>query len=216
MTKSPFIPSFEALPDTLPIFPLPGAIVLPGAELPLNIFEPRYLNMIQDAMGGHRMIGMIQPKPNNDGDELCAAGCAGRITQYRETADGRIELVLTGVCRFDLGEELSTTRGYRLIVPDWDRFSGDYADNDDRVQHRHGQLIEALTRFFDVKNYEADMPMLERLPTVRLVDSLTIGLPFSESEKQMLLETVDPEARVHSFIALIDGELDIPESVTRH
>ncbi len=216
MSKSPFIPSFEALPDTLPIFPLPGAIVLPGAELPLNIFEPRYLNMIQDAMGGHRMIGMIQPKPNNDGDELCAAGCAGRITQYRETADGRIELVLTGVCRFDLGEELSTTRGYRLIVPDWDRFSGDYADNDDRVQHRHGQLIEALTRFFDVKNYEADMPMLERLPTVRLVDSLTIGLPFSESEKQMLLETVDPEARVHSFIALIDGELDIPESVTRH
>ncbi len=216
MSKSPFIPSFEALPDTLPIFPLAGAIVLPGAELPLNIFEPRYLNMIQDAMGGHRMIGMIQPKPNNDGDELCAAGCAGRITQYRETADGRIELVLTGVCRFDLGEELSTTRGYRLIVPDWDRFSGDYADNDDRVQHRHGQLIEALTRFFDVKNYEADMPMLERLPTVRLVDSLTIGLPFSESEKQMLLETVDPEARVHSFIALIDGELDIPESVTRH
>ena len=216
MSKSPFIPSFEALPDTLPIFPLAGAIVLPGAELPLNIFEPRYLNMIQDAMGGHRMIGMIQPKPNNDGDELCAAGCAGRITQYRETADGRIELVLTGVCRFDLGEELSTTRGYRLIVPDWDRFSGDYADNDDRVQHRHGQLIEALTRFFDVKNYEADMPMLERLPTVRLVDSLTIGLPFSEAEKQMLLETVDPEARVHSFIALIDGELDIPESVTRH
>ncbi len=216
MSKSPFISPFESLPDTLPIFPLSGAIVMPGAELPLNIFEPRYLNMINDAMSSHRMIGMIQPKPDARGDELFTTGCAGRITQYRETGDGRIEMVLTGVCRFDLGEELPTTRGYRLIVPDWDRFAADYADAEDSVQHRHGQLIEALTRFFDVKNYEADMPMLERLPTVRLVDSLTIGLPFSEAEKQMLLETVDPEARVHSFIALIDGELDLPESVTRH
>ncbi len=216
MSKNPFISPFESLPDTLPIFPLAGAIVMPGAELPLNIFEPRYLNMINDAMSSHRMIGMIQPKPDARGDELSTTGCAGRITQYRETGDGRIEMVLTGVCRFDLGEELPTTRGYRLIVPDWDRFAADYADNEDSVQHRHGQLIEALTRFFDVKNYEADMPMLERLPTVRLVDSLAIGLPFSEAEKQMLLETVDPEARVHSFIALIDGDLDLPESVTRH
>ncbi len=216
MSKNPFITPFESLPDTLPIFPLPGAIVMPGAELPLNIFEPRYLNMIIDVMSSHRMIGMIQPRPDTKDDGLCATGCAGRITQYRETTDGRIEMVLTGVCRFDLGEELSTTRGYRLVVPDWDRFAQDYADDDDRAQHRHGELIEALTRFFDVKNYEADMPMLERLPTVRLVDSLVIGLPFSETEKQMLLETVDPEARVNSFVALIDGELDIPDSVTRH
>lgn len=216
MSKNPFITPFESLPDTLPIFPLAGAIVMPGAELPLNIFEPRYLNMINDAMSSHRMIGMIQPRPDAQDEGLCTTGCAGRITQYRETADGRIELVLTGVCRFDLGEELATTRGYRLVVPDWDRFAQDYTDDDDRAQHRHAELIEALTRFFDVKNYEADMPMLERLPTVRLVDSLTIGLPFSEAEKQMMLETVDGEARVNSFVALIDGELDIPESVTRH
>ncbi|MDJ0780070.1 MAG: LON peptidase substrate-binding domain-containing protein [Gammaproteobacteria bacterium] len=216
MSKNPFITPFESLPDTLPIFPLPGAIVMPGAELPLNIFEPRYLNMINDAMASHRMIGMIQPQPDAQDEGLCITGCAGRITQYRETADGRIELVLTGVCRFDLGDELATTRGYRLVVPDWDRFAQDYVDDDERAQHRHTELIEALTRFFDVKNYEADMPMLQRLPTVRLVDSLTIGLPFSEAEKQMMLETVDGEARVNSFIALIDGELDIPESVTRH
>jgi Lon protease-like protein len=97
--------------------------------LPLNIFEPRYLNMINDALGGHRMIGMIQPDPAAGSEsEVFRTGCAGRITQYRETADCRIEMVLTGVCRFDLVEELSTTRGYRMIVPDWSRFSEDYAD----------------------------------------------------------------------------------------
>ena len=165
---------------------------------------------------GNILIGMVQPQSGARGDELCTTGCAGRITQYRETADGRIEMVLTGVCRFDLGEELATTRGYRLIVPDWDRFANDYVADEGFAHDRHPQLIEALARFFDVKQYEADMSMLERLPTVRLVDSLTIGLPFSESEKQMLLETVDAEARVNGFIALIDGELEIPDSVTRH
>ena len=216
MNKSPFIVPFEALPDTLPIFPLPGAVLMPGAELPLNIFEPRYLNMVNDAMSGQRMIGMIQPQPDAGPSALSTTGCAGRITQYRETDDGRIEMVLTGVCRFDCGEELSTTRGYRMIVPHWDRFAGDYADPDELGGEWHARLIDALTRFFDVKNYEADMPMLEKLPTLRLVDSLTMGLPFSEAEKQMLLEVVDADTRIETFIALIDGNLELPESVTRH
>ena len=216
MSKNPFITPFDSLPDTLPIFPLPGAILMPGTELPLNIFEPRYLNMVSDAMSGQRMIGMIQPEAGAGPDALSTTGCAGRITQYRETADGRIEIVLTGVCRFDRGEELSTTRGYRLVVPRWDRFAVDYADPDELGQQQHAQLIDALTRFFDVKNYEADMPMLEKLPTLRLVDSLTMGLPFSEAEKQMLLEIVDADTRIESFIALIDGNLELPESVTRH
>ena len=147
MSSNPFIPPFEALPDTLPIFPLPGAIVLPHTELPLNIFEPRYLNMTNDALGSHRMIGMIQPDPQGETEgRVYRTGCAGRITQFRETADCRIEMTLTGVCRFDLAEELSTTRGYRLVVPDWSRFAGDYEDHDDEVEGLHEQFIATLRR----------------------------------------------------------------------
>ena len=217
MSRNPFITPFDALPETLPIFPLPGAIVMPHAELPLNIFEPRYLNMVNDALTSHRLIGMIQPDADDDSETaLCRTGCAGRITQFRETSDCRIEMVLTGVCRFDVGEELPTTRGYRLVVPRWTRFADDYLDQEDLLQDRHSMLMEALQRFFDVKDYQADMPMLERLPAARLVDSLTMALPFSQQEKQMLLESVDVESRLANFVALIDGEFDLPDSVTRH
>ena len=217
MGSNPFITPYESLPKTLPIFPLPGAIVMPGAELPLNIFEPRYLNMINDAIASHRMIGMVQPDLKGvGGDAVCHTGCAGRITQFRETSDCRIEMVLSGVCRFDVGEELSTTRGYRLIVPDWSRFADDYVDHTDRVQGDHERLIETLERFFDLKGYEADLAMLKQLSVARLVDSLTMALPFEAAEKQMLLETVEPEQRLANFMALIDGDFDVPDSVTRH
>jgi len=217
MSKNPFITPFESLPQTLPIFPLPGAILMPGAELPLNIFEPRYLNMINDAIASHRMIGMIQPDPNSEDESaVYRTGCAGRITQFRETSDCRIEMVLTGVCRFDIGEELPTTRGYRLIVPDWSRFADDYADNSGQLQGEHERLMETLEHFFDLKGYEADLTMLKQLPVARLVDSLTMALPFDEAEKQMLLESVDTEQRLTNFIALIEGDFDVPDSVTRH
>lgn len=217
MSKNPFITPFESLPNTLPIFPLPGAIVMPGAELPLNIFEPRYLNMINDAIASHRMIGMIQPDPNaEDESAVYRTGCAGRITQFRETSDCRIEMVLTGVCRFDIGEELSTTRGYRLIVPDWSRFADDYVDSNEQLKDEHDRLMETLEHFFDLKGYEADLKMLKQLPVSRLVDSLTMALPFDEAEKQMLLESVETEQRLTNFIALIEGDFDVPDSVTRH
>ena len=217
MSKNPFITPFESLPQTLPIFPLPGAILMPEAELPLNIFEPRYLNMINDAIASHRMIGMIQPDPNSEDESaVYRTGCAGRITQFRETSDCRIEMVLTGVCRFDIGEELPTTRGYRLIVPDWSRFADDYADNSGQLQGEHERLMETLEHFFDLKGYEADLTMLKQLPVARLVDSLTMALPFDEAEKQMLLESVDTEQRLTNFIALIEGDFDVPDSVTRH
>ena len=217
MSKNPFITPFESLPNTLPIFPLPGAILMPGAELPLNIFEPRYLIMINDAIAGHRMIGMIQPDPNGEGeDAVYRTGCAGRITQFRETSDCRIEMALTGVCRFDVDEELSTTRGYRLVVPDWSRFADDYADNTGLLQDEHERLLNMLERFFDIKGYEADLKMLKQLPPVRLIDSLTMALPFDAAEKQMLLESVGPDQRLANFIALIDGDFDVPDSVTRH
>ena len=217
MSRNPFIPSFDALPNSLPIFPLPGAILMPESELPLNIFEPRYLNMVNDALGGHRLIGMIQPDLNAEaGEAVCRTGCAGRITQYRETNDGRIELVLSGVCRFDLGEELPTTRGYRLIVPDWSRFDCDYADHEDRLQGERQRLMTSLEHYLNAHELEADLSMFGRLPVGRLIDSLVMALPLTGEQKQLLLETVEPEKRLASFIALIDADDEVPDSATRH
>jgi len=217
MSNNPFTARYHQLPDTLPVFPLPGAIVMPGNELPLNIFEPRYLNMVSDALSTHRMIGMIQPAPDaRDAGGLCQTGCAGRITQYRETSDGRIELVLSGVCRYDVGEELPTTRGYRLIVPDWSRFRDDYADHESKLRGEHERLLRTLKRYFQVKGLEADWSMAERLSTVKLMNSLHMALPLSEQHKQTLLETVEPAQRLHTFYTLLDSALQSPRSVTRH
>ena len=217
MSYSPFIATYEQLPETLPIFPLPGAIVMPGSELPLNIFEPRYLNMVSDALSTHRMIGMIQPDPDaRDTSALCHTGCAGRIAQYRETSDGRIEMVLSGVCRYDLGEELPTTRGYRLIVPHWSRFSDDYTDHEGPLRDEHDRLIRMLKRYFELKGLEADWNMLERLSTVRLMNSLSMALPISEQDKQMLLETVEAAQRLRTFISLLGSGFQAPGSITRH
>jgi len=163
------------------------------------------------------MIGMIQPDSNpRDASALCHTGCAGRITQYRETSDGRIEMVLSGVCRYDLGEELPTTRGYRLIVPNWSRFSDDYTDQEGQLPDEHDRLIRMLKRYFELKGLEADWNMLERLSTVRLMNSLSMALPISEQDKQMLLETVEAAQRLHTFTSLLGSGFQSPGSITRH
>ena len=217
MSYSPFIAPFEQLPPTLPIFPLPGAIVMPGYELPLNIFEPRYLNMVNDALGTHRMIGMIQPKPDAANDsELCQTGCAGRITQFRETHDGRIEMVLSGVCRFDIDEVLPTTRGYRMIVPNWLRFETDYDSHDDELPSQHDHLVSTARRYIKSKGLNADWDAMERLPTVRLMNSLSMALPISDEDKQVLLESIDVQDRLMTFIALLDSATGTDDSVTKH
>ena len=217
MSNNPFIAPFDQLPDTLPIFPLAGAVVLHGSELPLNIFEPRYLNMVSDALSSHRMIGMIQPDPNvKENAGLCHTGCAGRITQYRETEDGRVEMVLTGVCRFDLGEELPTTRGYRLVVPQWSRFSNDYTDHEGMLGSMHDLLMQTLKAYLQTKNLDVDWAMLERLSTMRLLSSMSMALPLSEAEKQVLLETVHPAERLNTFIAILNSEPGSPGPITRH
>jgi Lon protease-like protein len=217
MSNSPFITRHDQLPETLPIFPLAGAIVMPGSDLPLNIFEPRYLNMVNDALSSHRMIGLIQPDPDarNEAD-LCHTGCAGRITQYRETNDGRIEIILSGVCRYDIEKVLPTTRGYRLGVPNWSRFTDDYTDHEAELHGEHDRLIRTLKRYFEVKGLETDWTGLEQLPTVKLMNSLSMALPFSQQDKQVLLETLEPAERLFTFTALLGSELQAPGSVTRH
>jgi hypothetical protein len=217
MNHNPFIVPYDQLPVTLPVFPLPGAIVMPGSDLPLNIFEPRYLNMVNDALSSHRMIAMIQPDPDaGDENRFCHTGCAGRITQYRETSDGRIEMVLRGVCRYDLDQVLPTTRGYRLIVPDWTRFSADYADHEGELREEHNRLVRALKRYFEANRLETDWSELEQLPTLKLMNSLSMVLPFSERDKQTLLETIAPAEQLFTFIALLGSGLHVSSQVTRH
>jgi Lon protease-like protein len=217
MSRSPFIAPFEELPNSLPIFPLPGAVLMPHAELPLNIFEPRYLNMVNDAIGSHRMIGMIQPAAHAGNDEaVCPVGCAGRITQFRETPDGRYELVLSGVCRFEVSEELPTIRGYRLVTPDWSRFACDYDVPDSGLQSEQPRLMSTLEQYLSAREMEADLDSFEKLPVIELVDALTMALPFSGQEKQMLLESVEPQQRLASFLALIHDGGEMPGSFTRH
>ena len=209
MPINPFVCQFENLPRSLPIFPLSGAVVMPGGELPLNIFEPRYLNMVQDAMASHRMFGMVQPLGGDhpEPEPVHGVGCAGRITSYRETGDGRILLVLSGVCRFDLVSELPTIRGYRIVVPDWSRFAGDYAEPASVAEGDARLMMTTLQQFLQQKELTADWDQLRRIQPAHLVDSLVSMLPLGETEKQALLETVPISDRLQLFTRLLQGDL---------
>ena len=206
MPRTPFFPSFEQLPGSLPIFPLQGAVVMPASDLPLNIFEPRYLNMVEDALRSHRMFGMIQPDPTRSGSPppVYRTGCAGRITSFSETADGRVELVLTGVCRFDVGEELETTRGYRLVQPDWRRFAADLTSADGPTGHEKAHFLDVLKRYFDANDLQTDWERLQRLPVSRMTDVLTTLLPLDPGAKQRVLESVETPDRVDILLATLE------------
>jgi Lon protease-like protein len=205
MTGSTFDPPFEALPATLPIFPLNGVLLLPRGRLPLNIFEPRYLAMTRDAMGAERMIGMIQPSdPNDPGDNppVYRTGCAGRITSFSETEDGRFLITLTGIARFDIREELPLRSGYRRVVADWEPYRGDIAPDDGAIDRE--RLLAVLRVFFKVHGISADWDTIKQTPDERLVTSLAMICPFAANEKQALLEAGNLEERAEVMIALIE------------
>ena len=206
-TRSAFTQRYDQLPDTLPIFPLSNAVVLPGGQLPLNIFEPRYLNMVQDAMQTHRLIGMIQPRDDDPVPALREVGCAGRITRYAETTDGRLEIVLSGVCRFNIAEELPTVRGYRLVVPDWSGFEQDY--NDAELSKAKSAAFQmALRSYFERFDMQADWDVLDSLSAEALSGSLVSALPMTAEDKQLLLEAPSVEDRLTVFAAILDGQPD--------
>ena len=199
-----FSPVFSELPATLAIFPLPGAILLPHGQLPLNIFEPRYLNMVLDALGQGRMIGMIQPDPAAGADDgIHRIGCAGRITRFNETEDGRLLILLTGVCRFEVSEELDLLRGYRRVVPDWRRFRADLDEAEPPVAEIE-PLMVALTRYCEESGLEVEWEKLRAMDPVRLVNFLAINLPFGVDEKQSLVEAVTPLERARLLTALAE------------
>ncbi len=195
----------DTLPQRFPIFPLRGALLLPGGNLPLNIFEPRYLQMTRDAMQTDRVIGMIQPRDGAGGDEpppVYATGCVGRITSFEETQDGRYLITLTGVSRFDVVEELVTVTPYRQVLGSFARFPADL-DPAPADTGRRDTLIEAMHGYFDRQRIEIDWHAVDQAPFDGLVTSLAMICPFTPSEKQALLEAGDQNARLDTLIALM-------------
>ena len=177
------------LPQVIPVFPLPGAILLPRGQLPLNIFEPRYLNMIDDAMAGDRIIGMIQPQGSQSLPGLSPVGCAGRITSFAETSDGRYLITLTGCARFRLAAELPTQTPYRQIRADFAAFEADLAAPPvDDVGLDRETLLGALRAYLETRGLDIDWDTAETAPPEALINSLSMALPFEPPEKQALLE----------------------------
>ena len=205
MARSPFIPKFSALPAELPVFPLPGAVVMPGVQLPLNIFEPRYLNMVEDALAADHLIGMVQPVGRDDGERpgLHRFGCAGRITSYSETADGRIVLVLTGVCRFEIAEELVPRRGYRRVRADWERFTIDYHPEEQDLADRES-FVKSLRAFSTLRGVEIPWEDIKKMADWDLVNLLCTHLPLAADDKQALVESIDLRDRAELMQGLMD------------
>jgi hypothetical protein len=202
------------LPRTIPVFPLDGALLLPGGDLPLQIFEPRYLNMVDDVMAGDRVIGMIQTRNGGSRDrpKLADVGCAGRITSYAETSDGRYLITLTGVCRFETGEELGIQAPYRQVLAKYDRFEGDLGQ-DEQAQApglARQRFAKALKRYLNRRELDIDWETAQTAPLEALVNSLAMGLPFGSAEKQALLEAPGLTERfdVLSTLLEIDGVED--------
>lgn len=203
------------LPGTLAVFPLPGALLFPRWSLPLNIFEPRYLNMIDDAMSGHRLIGMIQPSGGTKQmPRLAHVGCAGRITSYSETEDGRYLINLTGVCRFRVDSELDVKTPYRQIRPAWSSFEADLSTPETDCLPDRQHLADALRKYVTMNEMEVDWDAVESAPLETLVNALAAGCPFSPMEKQALLEAPDLCGRCDALIALLDMDASGDDSST--
>lgn len=200
----------QDLPETLPVFPLTGVLLLPGAQLPLNIFEPRYLSMFDDALAGNRLIGMVQPSFGDTREEtgeahvqaLCQVGCVGRITSFAEMEDGRYFTSLTGICRFRLFDEQHPAKGYRSfrIAP----FATDLADGDEDAQVDREALLAAFKAYLDANKLEADWESVERASNVTLVNSMAMMSPYGPAEKQALLEAPDLKTRAETLIAITE------------
>jgi uncharacterized protein len=194
------------LPDTLPVFPLAGALLLPRADLPLNIFEQRYLKMFDASLSDHRLIGMIQPEGEGQSGKpaLARVGCAGRITSFSETKDGRMLVGLTGICRFEIVSEKKTKTPYRQCIVSYDGFAADLVvENQARMVNRDA-VITAFRQYLEANSMTADWDEVEKIPTEQLVNTLSQMAPYPAAEKQALLEAPDLKSRADILIALTE------------
>ena len=203
----------DAVPDVIPVFPLPGALLLPRGQMPLNIFEPRYLAMIDDTLrSGQRLIGMIQPdpvhsRPDDQKPHLFRIGCVGRITQFAESGDGRYLIQLTGVARYRLDEELVVDTPYRQCRVDYRPFADDFKPRkgEDAVDRK--ALLHALADFLKANNLKADWDGIENAPNEALVNALAMMSPYGAAEKQAMLEAPDLKTRAEILVAVTEIEL---------
>lgn len=227
MSARSFALRYEDLPTVLPVFPLSGVLLLPEGRLPLNVFEPRYLAMVEDALGAKRLIGMIQPTvpvavdmtsvsgvsgiamtpPEPAGDPtLYETGCAGRIASFSETGDGRFLITLAGACRFRVAREVEGARGYRRVTPDWKPFRADMEPpaNAAELDIERPKLLTALRAYLSLNEMEVDWSAIESTPDAALAIVLPMSCPFEPREKQALLECATPSERARMLVALLE------------
>lgn len=195
------------LDDIIPLFPLSEALLLPGGRLPLNIFEPRYVRMIDHAFEGARLIGMVQPRLDGarrvDGEpELCSIGCVGRLISLSETGDGRYLVALSGICRFRLMEELLVSTPFRQgrIIP----FEADFKEDDGDETVDRAALLDAFRAYLEANDLEADWDSVDRAENASLVNALSMMAPYGAAEKQALLEAPDLKTRAETLIAITE------------
>jgi len=193
------------LPEVIPVFPLPGALLLPRARLPLNIFEPRYLAMLDDALKSeHRLIGMVQPLAGDaPRPRLHQIGCAGRVTSLSETEDGRYLIALTGVSRFRIADELEGFTPYRRVRAEWGDFAADLAPARREGEFCRAEFLKVLRRYFDAVRLSSDWDSLREAEPELLINSLSMMCPFSVEEKQALLEAPCLADRTETLMALM-------------
>ncbi len=205
----------QDLPEVLPIFPLRGAILLPRASLTLNVFEPRYIALLDFALAGNRLVGIVQPAPEAGPEEspggrsfpLRRVGCAGRLTAFTEGEDGRYVITLTGVARFLLGPDLGSDQPFRLADVDFEPYAADFVCGHGEEAVDRPRLLATLKSYLEANNLSADWERINNAGNERLVNTLSILSPYGPEEKQALLEAPDLKARAEALVALAEMEL---------
>ncbi len=214
MHRSVFRRGLSELPTEFAVFPLAGALLLPEGKLPLNIFEPRYLAMVEDSLAPPRMFGMVMPDSGapegESGPHLYRVGCLGRLSTFSETDDGRFLITLSGVIRFAVVEELSMRRGYRRVRADFSAFAGDLVPEQDIPGLDRERLFDGLRGYFDRRGFEANWEAIRKMPECMLVATMAMACPFANAEKQALLEAPTQADRADALLALV--EMDAHET----
>ncbi len=217
--NNPFAPDFKTLPESLPVFPLASAFLLPTGQLPLNIFEDRYVQMVEDAMRDNRLIGMILPREDqaeNETPELEKTGCAGKIIDFSETPDGRYLITLAGIYRFNVAEELSSNKLYRTVKPDWESYNKD-AKAFSCLGLDRDKLKSLLKNYFVQHEMDCSWQAVDDAPDGKLITCLAMVCPFEHQEKQALLEAPCCKTRAEMFMSMLEiavssGKAPLPKN----
>ena len=200
--------NLDKLPKTIPIFPLSNFIMFPGTTVPLNIFEPRYLQMVNDSMKKHRIIGMIQPKKTGklEKPDLYNIGCIGKITSFNETEDGRILIILNGICRFKIESEIQTDKLYRECDVQYNNFSDDVSNSIGNLNFSDlNKIMENMQKFFKKQGYIVNLKELNKKDLTQTLNDLSMASPFSLEEKQILLESRDINIRKEKMEQILNN-----------